>query len=250
MQWTRLSAVVLGGTLVLGACGGSAQFPSTSPAWKHGNDHARLLSADGFMRAAKTARFSVDEQIKVGGHEATASGAGSIDLVHKRFSFVLDMNAGSINEVLAFRFVGGKLYLRENAGPWQVFGSGLDPSLGPASDPTTSLAMLKTIADTVREVGREKVRGVDTTHYAATTSLSDIEGNATLTPDERTALETLFGSDPSGATFPIDVWLDASGRVRRLRISMYAGAVKTAVTMTMELFAYGSPVDIQAPPGA
>lgn len=95
------------------------------------------------------------------------------------------------------------------------------------SDPTQFLAYLRASSGHVSTVGSEKVDGVPSTHYRATLELSRILDR--LPDDERAvakkALERFGGSD----SFPVDVWVDAQGRVRRelLTLSTLAGASGT-----------------------
>jgi hypothetical protein len=91
-----------------------------------------------------------------------------------------------------------------------------------AVDPLRALMILRDATDEVDEVGREQVRGADTTRYRATIG------------DQH-----------------VDVWLDADGRPRRLRIPLPDTArdvgVAAPATMVVEVFDYGDPIEIAVP---
>ena len=62
-------------------------------------------------------------------------------------------------------------------------------------DPSGSLRYLRSVADDVLELGREKVRGRQTTHYRGTVDLTRAGG--------------------STRSFPVEIWVDGDGLVRR-----------------------------------
>ena len=54
------------------------------------------------------------------------------------------------------------------------------------------------------------------------------------------------------AEIPVDVWIDADGLPRRMQLDMggdvrASGRRRRTLTMTIELFDYGEPVDIEVP---
>jgi hypothetical protein len=118
------------------------------------------------------------------------------------------------------------------------------------SHPTQALAFLKGASDDIKEVGKDQVRGAETTHYKATIDVS--KAIASQPADKREPLEKLF--EGSGMTsFPADVWIDAEGRMRKMQyvIKVKTGAAGPAtVDTTLELFDFGSPVDVEAPPAS
>lgn len=135
--------------------------------------------------------------------------------------------------------------------PWLRFDlqtlTGLDPSQVPTStDPTATLEILKGAADDVEEVGSEEVRGVPTTHYRATISLERALEN--LDEEARERVRAYFQG--AAETLTTDVWLDDEGLLRRMTMEFDAsaeGSIST-ISMTMELFDYGEPVEIEIPP--
>jgi len=129
------------------------------------------------------------------------------------------------------------------------------------SDPTQYLDYLASVSRDVREIGAEDVRGVATTHYAATLDFAsapedfDAEVLAELGID-RDDLAASFEAmrDQFGvANVPVDVWIDGEGLVRRMRMSMGldpADGQVPAMKMRVELemFDYGVEVRVEAPP--
>ena len=132
-----------------------------------------------------------------------------------------------------------------------VDASGL--SQGQAGDPSQTLDYLRGASDNTKKVGTEDVRGTPTTHYRA---VVDLNKAAAQSPTARDAIKStvkLLGS----STQPVDVWVDAGGRVRRMkyRVDLSKSKVPTSttgvpgsVTFTLELFDFGVPVQAQLPP--
>ena len=122
-----------------------------------------------------------------------------------------------------------------------------------ASDPTQALDFLRGASDSVSRVGTEDVRGTSTTHYRA---VVDLNKAADLSPTARDAIKStikLLGS----STQPMDVWVDAQGRVRQLKYTVDLSKSKVAssvpsvpgtVTFTLNLFDFGVPVQAVVPP--
>ena len=124
-----------------------------------------------------------------------------------------------------------------------------------ANDPTKMLETLRGVTDgDLVEQGTEEVRGVGTTHLTAVVDLS--KAVAQVPEAQRAAVEEMLeGIDPSLARMPVDVWIDGDGLVRRM--SMQLGGVLTAAmgteataSVTIEMFDYGEPVEIEVPAAA
>jgi hypothetical protein len=121
-----------------------------------------------------------------------------------------------------------------------------------SSDPSTFLESLRGVGGEPEVVGQEDVRDVETTHYRATMNLAQAleaapEGERA---EVEAALEQLGDIDDAG--IPVDIWIDGDDLPRRMRMDMGAafGAItgsEGVMTMTMELFDYGEPVDIEVP---
>lgn len=107
------------------------------------------------------------------------------------------------------------------------------------TDPTTYLDLLEAVASEIDEVGRERVRGVSTTHYRFEVDPAKLE-----TPSPQ------FGGDALSSagieTLPLDVWVDENDLPRRIRVAL--GASGSDIRVDIEMFDYGEPVDVEEPP--
>jgi len=122
-----------------------------------------------------------------------------------------------------------------------------------AGDPSQTLDYLRGASDNVTRVGTEDVRGTSTAHYRA---VIDLNKAADQSPTARDAIKStikLLGS----STQPVDAWVDAQGRVRRLKYTVDLSKSKVAastpgvpgsVAFTLDLFDFGVPVQAALPP--
>jgi hypothetical protein len=111
------------------------------------------------------------------------------------------------------------------------------------SNPADMLKALKGVG-TSHLVGAETIRGAETKHYRAEI---DLNKAADSIADKRSAqaVKQMFSS--SGvSSFPVDVWIDRDGRVRRESFSF--AAAEMAMDMTIEFTRFGVPVDTTPPP--
>jgi hypothetical protein len=126
-------------------------------------------------------------------------------------------------------------------------------------DPTQFLEYLRASSGGVSTVGSETVDGVPTTHYRATLQLSSILGR--VPSSEQAAAKAVLEKFGDAGGIPVDVWVDAQGRVRRMQLSIAAGApagtaggvAGTPVgdgTITIDFTSYGSVPPIVPPPSS
>lgn len=118
-----------------------------------------------------------------------------------------------------------------------------------SSDPMVSLDYLKSVSENVEEVGREEVRGVQTTHYRFSVSLDRLfEKLDPETRDRQKAALEQIGI----TTMPIDAWIDDDGLPRRIGFQLSAEQQDVQFTFegTVEMLDYGEPVDVQVPPAS
>jgi len=109
------------------------------------------------------------------------------------------------------------------------------------ADPSQSLSMLMASSN-ARVTGSERIRGVQTTHYAFNIDF------AKLAHDNKAfkQLQEATGS----VSAPAEAWIDAKGRVRRLAVTMsMGGQLGTPMTMTMteELYDFGVRTNVTPP---
>lgn len=124
-----------------------------------------------------------------------------------------------------------------------------------ANDPNEFMDFLRNNGSEVTEVGIEDVRGVETTHMRTVLDPEKMIANAL--PEEKDELESSF--DDLGAQgileIPVDVWVDGDGIVRKMVMEMDLSAVEedgvsmgdATMTMTLEMYDFGEPVDISIP---
>ena len=119
------------------------------------------------------------------------------------------------------------------------------------TDPTQLLESLRGTGE-VTEAGTEDVRGVPTTRYDVSIDLATALEQAPVDQRERleAQLDELGGSVED---LPMSVWIDDDGLARRIRVeadatSFGGTAADGRMTMSIEFFAYGEPVEIDVPP--
>jgi len=179
---------------------------------------------------------------------------GVVDLQHQAAD--LTMTTGSIN--VEVRIVGGVIY--ENSGSGWLTAPAPTTGLGAANnpDPTNYLGYLRGVADTVQTAGNDTVRGVPTTKYTGSVDLQhaiDRETTGT-TKQSIQRLVTLVGD----LRMPFTAWIDNEGRLRKLTLTMDLSAIaaklgapagtRPVITVTLEMYDFGTPVNVQAPTGA
>lgn len=137
------------------------------------------------------------------------------------------------------------------AGLSGLFGSG-------GSDPAAFVKLLTDASSSVTTVGTDVVRGQPSTHYRLTldaAKMAKLDASEGECDDE----------SASPANMPVDVWLDAQGRLTRMRTDDTApepagvpGAtpsngvdgvtVPVRMTMSIEFYDFGTPVIVTRPP--
>jgi hypothetical protein len=127
-----------------------------------------------------------------------------------------------------------------------------------SGDPTAGLQMLAN-AKTVKELGKEKVRGAETTHYRVTVDIRDVAEKAPAEARETMRQMASWYIDPLQTT---DVWIDGDGRARRSEADVDGANLKMPdclsaaqsknpfggkTHVSFELFDFGKKVDIKVP---
>jgi hypothetical protein len=113
------------------------------------------------------------------------------------------------------------------------------------ADPSQSLRMLMASSD-AHALGYDRVRGVFTTHYTLKIDLARLAKSNDEYGEMVDQLKQMSGA----TTFPAEAWIDDKGRVRRMKVDMSlntptGGAI--AMSMTMDLYAFGIKVDVPPP---
>ena len=120
-------------------------------------------------------------------------------------------------------------------------------------DPSQSLQMLKAVSGDVKKVGEEDVRGVSTTHYRATVDFAKYP--AAVRAADRAAVRKSVDAIvklTGQRTVPVDVWVDGDDVVRRFgqTLKTGTGSATMQMKMTIELYDFGTKVEVKAPPAA
>lgn len=218
--------------------------------------------------AAGPAQVAVAARTTVAGQAVDVTGDGVVDVSGQAADLTLHLpTIGDLRTVVvrgvAYAQVPAMFsFFLADSKPWASvnldrlaqlqFGTPL-AQLGGTSNPFEQLRYLEGIRDDAREVGREPIDGVETTHYSATIDLDRTP--AAQDPATRPAvdrLRALLGS----AALPVEVWVDDDGRIRRATQTIAPnpspGATpdpsSTGSTTTVTFRAYGVPADISAPP--
>ena len=120
------------------------------------------------------------------------------------------------------------------------------------TDPRDVLGFLKAVTGSIESVGSEEVRGTRTSHYRATLDPAKI---ASLVPAaQRDTLGSLDAAAKEAglSKLPLDVWIDADGRLRKLTIDVDAkqpGSDQSVqASVAIELYDYGMPLALDLPP--
>lgn len=259
MRRSLVAAVVL--VVALAACGsGSAKSGSSDSSATASKVSTIALLADAPARAADagSARFEMTFSLPQG-TAGTITASGVVDFGNDDMQMTMDMSglAGAASNVsYEARLVDGVMYMNLGGAlaggslpagtkPWikldpsslGVTGSQLDEQQNPAD----FLASLKGIAD-IHEVGHETIRGVATTEYDGTVDLAKALDR--VGADARDRLQRALSAMETSV--PVKVWVDDEGLPRRMQLDISVQGM--SMSMSMDFYDYGVPVDLSAPP--
>lgn len=247
---SRLSVALLAAA-ALTACGGSSGESGGSSGGDALAPAAAVRAAAASSTEGGSSKFALTSTTVVQGKPLEIRGTGAFDYAAKEGSLELTLPMGTVEQ----RVLDGNVYLALSQQPGTFYELSLaevqGTSLGGSTDPSASFASLQAVTDDVEEVGEEEVRGEDTTHYRGTL-------------DVEKALETLGGAAKQVAeatlgragvdTVPFDAWVDDDGRLRKyvqvleVPAGPTTGGQPVESTTTLELFDYGTDVDVRKPP--
>jgi hypothetical protein len=250
--------------LAAAACGGGSSSTSSNTTTTSGGSSSGIATSYTSTVNAKSAHMALTLGVVEPGRAAvniTGTGAASFGTDQSEFS--LDIPQAGTFQV---RLVGGTLYLMvppqaqvaTGGKPWASVdlsslqpGNSTVPGLGTgSSDPSQILGYLQGVSSSVTNLGPATVRGVPRTHYRA---VIDLNKAAQANPQAAAQYQKLV-SQIHTSTLPVDVWTDSSNRVNQMRFQIPvppAGGGSTTggtVTLTLQLFDFGAPVTVTAPP--
>ncbi len=269
------SRALLGATLVValvGACGGDDDESS------RGVEVADLEQTAAVTKDAGRARIAIEVESE-GDDPFVFTGEGLVDVAADEFQLVFSGEDPESGESIdaEVRKLGTDVWVRvpdqerEDLGvetEW-VHGTTDDADveslLGDAfADPQATLDGLEGLGNAER-VGREALRGADTTHFHAELGVEDLasaEGD-----EEGTGLGILLlftGGEP----LPIDIWVDDDNRLRKIRIEFDLSGIASAFAeldtddgaqaeeslgrfvIQLEFYDFGTDDEIEPPPAA
>ena len=240
-------SVLLAAALVLAGCG---------------EDPAKVLAAaSGRTQAAGSSKVALEIGLgPAAGQRVQINGEGDFDYQGRKGNLTMRVPAAAAGQggTIDLVVVGDVVYERSSNAAGARLPKGktwvkLDTrQLGgaaqsQASDPTKVLRFLAGVNGKVDTVGKETVRGADTTHYRTTLDLAKAAKAAGSDGAALTQLTQQLGT----SSLPTDVWVDGDGRLRRLRyaVDVKGGApAATRIEVSMELFDFGTAVTVTPPP--
>lgn len=137
-----------------------------------------------------------------------------------------------------------------------ALGQGQSIDLGSlaATDPRAALDALEAVSGPLEVVGREDVRDVETTHYRTTLDPAGLKDALEGAAGDTGSSDLLSGLTEAMAQVdlsevPIDVWVDDEGLLRKyvIDLEIEQGGQSLSTSVTLELFDYGQPVEIDLP---
>jgi hypothetical protein len=233
--------------LAVGLLGLVAAVTVTEPT-RVSPDVLRLVSSAG-QAATATGSYRMELSFSIDGPGDPIEVAGTTDLDAATGDSTGRVGLPGGGE-LAFLTTGGRGYFELPAasplrlGSKRWVGFPLPAQQAVTADP---LVFLSLVADggEVREVGRDDIRGVASTHYRARLDVDAVarlaaeqQGSAVLPPEALALLK-------DGRT---DVWISDDGLPRRLRVQLKADGLD--VELVFDLFEFGADVRPVAPPAA
>jgi hypothetical protein len=219
-----------------------------------GRQGADTLSPAAAVRGAAdrttvgSSKLDIAVHSKAQGHDLTFSGTGAFRYDSGSAVGAMTLSVGG--QQLEERITGGNLYLKipTQAGFYKLPLKELTGTqLSESSNPAAAAKVLEAIGDSATKVGTATVHGARTTHYRGTI---DVAASTAKLSDSfaKAAVEKLRAS---GVTqLPVDVYLDDQGRLRRLteKVTLTVKGVAEEVTTQIDLYDFGTRVDVQAPP--
>ncbi|MDZ7576817.1 MAG: LppX_LprAFG lipoprotein [Candidatus Nanopelagicales bacterium] len=247
---TRLShiAVVLTLGLALAGCTSATDTPdapSGSASTSADGVSAIVVQAGEQTLATGSARFSAT-MTTPGSAGTQVTMDGTVNFAKNEVEANLKSKGPGGNGRMRLISADEVLYIKTNqASKWMKTTAG---QLGEIASPSEGLANLDSITG-MKKVGSEKVAGVRATKYQGTLDLLTALGSASMSDENRQALEQQM----QGATAKVTVWIDGDGRVLQFK---HKGDIVTAEGLgveyesTMRFYDFGVATNIKSPPAS
>jgi hypothetical protein len=259
---TRFALLLTLGVL-MGACG--------SPSGGTQGDALQIISAAATKTAAAgTSSVEMTMDMEVMGTSIQMVGTGENDLDAQQSHMTMESTAGDLPGMGEFEVVtdGAKVYMKTPDGfpgiaagdkPWTMLdatdmGGGAFGFGQPSGDASQFLDYLKGVSGDIETLGTEEVRGVNTTHYKAMMDFEKVLDEAASQKEEMEATLDQLKSQLGTTEMPIEIWIGDDGLLRRMTISFStdgeAGDPSMKMSMSIEMFDFGKPVQIEIPPAS
>lgn len=280
----RIPSLKLSIALVLAVAGVGAAVAVAAPTRKAGPSPNAQAILQAIQKTANvtSGHFSVTAHVTGGGASKSGfslSATGGFDTKSQSAEFTLDLGAlasllggasggASIPSTIGGVATKGALYLHlpsianqvKSGAEWLKFDSssipasatqGVSPATLSKINPQKALAQL-TASISVHKVGSTTVRGASTTHYRVTVNAAKA---IAILPKAQQAAELKVLKAQKLTTVPVDVYIDGSGYVRRVSVSLShlkvsTGAAPAGITFQVDLYDFGTPVHVTAPPAS
>ena len=269
----RFAAVGAAGavlTLSLSGCLGDSGTSGAASGGAGAGNAIKLTAAEALAKTSEKtgqvdsfkANLSMDSAGGVGNLKATgtmlyrAKPSVAFSMVFNQMN-VAGRSMGGMQEVLIDKTIYMKIpMLSQLSGgkPWvkvsltdlgQKTGMNFDELLQQAQqmNPVQTTKMMTASKD-AREVGKETIDGVATTHYTGTYDVT--QAVTKLDPQQREAFQKA-AKDSGMNTMAFDLWVDGQQLPRKMMMKTAPGA-KTPLAITVVYRDFGQPVTISAPP--
>lgn len=213
----RYAALALASAVALAACG-----DRTSP-------RERLAAAPEATTGEGTAAFTMKANMKMGeegsGMDVTMSGDGALDLAARTGR--MSMQMPGMGTPVTMVFDTSAVYLRVPSmlgggqGQWiRQRQTAARMQGGPAfgGDPSYMMRVLDSVEGEISELGADTVRGTDVRGYGFTVSGAKLWAGQASVPRSMSELDV-----------PVEAWLDAGNRLRRMVLKIDMAAASEAV---------------------
>ena len=227
------------------------------------NAQAAVIASVNHAVASKTARANLTMSIDSG--KLAGSGAGTIDFANGSMDFNLSVHLQSVDESLPIHliFLAGTMYEGfpqiAQAFPGKSWlsldlsgvtnGAGGGGTLNLGGNPAAMLRLLSQQGNNVVSIGTTDVGGVTVTGYRVTFDQAAIQRQ--LSSGDIPSWMRGAISQVSLRNATETVYIDTSGQLRRTAVHAEVNGPSgqsTAVDETFDLFDYGVPVSVSAPP--
>jgi hypothetical protein len=213
------------------------------------------ITANGYVdQRHRAAHMSMDLSGFPGASALSGEGAGTIQMIIRYPVIYMNM------PLLASKLPEGKTWLKLDIAK-AAQAAGINASQLSSlnqTDPTQFLQYLRGSSGNVTVTGSETLFGVSTTRYHTTLQLGHVLDQ--LPEAQRGAAKALLEKLGTAGGIPVDVWIDAQARLRRIQMSIGATLPSGATgapagsslsgEITVDFTSYGRVPEIVAPPAS